>query len=83
MPLYLYACSECGHYFEELTSAAAGAKRLNEPCPKCCAKVKRSFSAPAIHMRGYSEGDARYNRGMVKTKEKKNGNAPTRKVPTD
>ncbi len=65
MPLYMYVCSK-GHNFEELTSVAAGEKRLKEVCDICGAKLHRSFSVPAVHMRGYSEGDARYNRGMKK-----------------
>jgi putative FmdB family regulatory protein len=65
MPLYLYTCSK-GHSFEELTSVAVGEKRLDKPCSVCGAKLRRNFSAPAVHMRGYLEGDARYNRGMKK-----------------
>ena len=65
MPLYMYTCSE-GHSFEELTSVATGEKRLKEPCPICGARLMRPFGAPAIHMRGYSEKDARYHRGMKK-----------------
>lgn len=66
MPVYTYVCSECGHCIEEISSIAAGDKRLKEPCPECGAELKRPFgeNVPAIHMRGYSPCHPRFYRGM-------------------
>lgn len=66
MPLYVYVCSVCRDYFERNSSLEFSEMLVKLPCCKCGGKVRRSFTAPAVHMRGYSKGDARYNRGMKK-----------------
>lgn len=66
MPLYVYRCSNCKFSFEAL-SATADKAPATKKCPECgYVGFARVFSAPAVHMRGYSKDDARYHRGMKK-----------------
>ena len=45
MPIYEYACKDCGHEFEELV------RGLEQPtCPSCGTKrIERQLSVPAAH----------------------------------
>lgn len=46
MPLYPYACDECGHRFEALVGSTAVATAV--ACPECGAReVTRGFGLPA------------------------------------
>ena len=46
MPLYQFACSDCGHPFEALVARAS--VDAKEPCPSCgSATVERTFALPA------------------------------------
>ncbi len=43
MPTYAFACTKCGHEFEELVGIGKTA-----PCPKCSSKdVEKQITAPA------------------------------------
>ena len=47
MPIYEYACDECGENFEVLVSSA----KVKSACPKCGAKkISRRFSTFAAHV---------------------------------
>src|SRR5438093_7726084 len=49
MPLYEYACDECGHRFERI-------QKYSDPpidvCPKCGGAVKKQVSSPAFQFKG-------------------------------
>ena len=49
MPLYEYKCDKCGHRFEKIESHSAS---TTKKCPKCGARAKRMFAAPAIQFKG-------------------------------
>lgn len=49
MPLYSYACTECGHEWEELLTIEHMDDPLQYPCPKCkCDEIIRVVGAPLI-----------------------------------
>jgi len=49
MPVYEYACAECGHHFEQY-------RKVTEPpprrCPKCRGRVKKVFRPVGIIFKG-------------------------------
>ena len=47
MPLYEYACPDCGTTFERLRKQAERDEPL--PCPGCGAESRAVFSAAAVH----------------------------------
>ena len=49
MPTYQYACTECGHGFEQFQSFSDDA--LTE-CEVCGGQVSKVLFAPAIHFKG-------------------------------
>ena len=49
MPLYAYACVDCGHEWEEVLSVADMDDPLERPCPECCSEhIIRCVGAPLI-----------------------------------
>jgi putative FmdB family regulatory protein len=64
MPIYEYACKDCGHEFEELV------RGLEQPtCPSCgTGRIERQMSVPAAHTAssGQSACPARETCGMSK-----------------
>ena len=49
MPLYAYACTECGHEWEEVLSVKDMDEPLGRPCPKCSTEnIIRVMGAPLI-----------------------------------
>ena len=63
MPYYEYECAEC-EYTMELHYKSNAPARVE--CPKCGAMARRVFSPPTVIQNGYSESDARFNRGRSK-----------------
>ncbi len=49
MPTYQYACTECGHAFEEFQSFSDDA--LTE-CPECGGKLRKLFNAVGVVFKG-------------------------------
>ncbi len=49
MPTYQYACTECGHAFDQFQSFSDDA--LTE-CPSCGGKLRKVFSAAGIVFKG-------------------------------
>lgn len=49
MPTYQYACTECGHDFEQVQSFSDAA--LTE-CPQCGGKLRKIFSAAGVVFKG-------------------------------
>lgn len=51
MPIYEYACKNCGHEFEELVRGGE-----TPSCPSCGqGRLEKRMSAPAAHSAGPSE----------------------------
>lgn len=48
MPIYEFACSACGHRFDELCSGPVEEKE----CPRCGARAKRRLAAFAFQSGG-------------------------------
>lgn len=50
MPIYEFACQDCGHQFEKIQSFSDSS---TPACPNCQGlHVQRRMSAPAIHFKG-------------------------------
>ena len=49
MPIYEYACSECGHQFEKIQGFSG---HHTVKCELCGAKAKRIVSQCAFHLKG-------------------------------
>jgi putative FmdB family regulatory protein len=49
MPLYEYVCQSCGKKTEVLQRVGEKPLKL---CPHCGGKLKKAFSAPAVHFKG-------------------------------
>lgn len=50
MPIYEFACQDCGHEFEKIQSFSDSS---TPTCPNCQGRhVQRRLSAPAIHFKG-------------------------------
>ena len=50
MPIYEFACQDCGHEFETIQSFSDS---TTPACPNCQGRhVQRCLSAPAIHFKG-------------------------------
>jgi putative FmdB family regulatory protein len=50
MPIYEFACQDCGHQFEKIQSFSDSS---TPACPNCLGlHVQRRMSAPAIHFKG-------------------------------
>ena len=49
MPTYQYACTECGHRFEQFQSFSDDA--LTE-CPECAGRLRKLFNAVGVVFKG-------------------------------
>ena len=49
MPTYQYACTECGHAFDQVQSFSDAS--LTE-CPECGGKLRKVFSAAGVVFKG-------------------------------
>ncbi len=49
MPLYEYACQQCGHRFEKIKKFSDEPEKV---CPKCGGPVEQLLSAPAVQFKG-------------------------------
>jgi putative FmdB family regulatory protein len=49
MPTYQYACTACGHAFEQYQSFSEDALTV---CPACGGKLRKVFSAAAVTFNG-------------------------------
>jgi putative FmdB family regulatory protein len=76
VPTYQYACTECGHAFEQVQSFSDDA--LTE-CPRCRGKLRKVFNAVGVVFKGS---------GFYRTDSRSAGNsakadsAPTTKTET-
>jgi putative FmdB family regulatory protein len=60
VPTYQYACTECGHFFEQFQSFTDDA--LSE-CPSCAGKLRKIFNAVGVVFKGsgFYRNDSRSN----------------------
>ncbi|MGZ4501565.1 MAG: FmdB family zinc ribbon protein [Nocardioidaceae bacterium] len=49
MPTYQYACTECGHAFEQFQSFSDDALTV---CPECAGKLRKVFNAVGVVFKG-------------------------------
>lgn len=49
MPTYQYACTECGHSFEQFQSFSEDALAV---CPECDGKLRKLFNAVGVVLKG-------------------------------
>ena len=49
MPTYQYACTECGHAFEQVQSFSADSLTV---CPECDGRLRKVFSAAGVVFKG-------------------------------
>ena len=49
MPTYQYACTECGHSFEQFQSFSEDALTV---CPECDGKLRKLFNAVGVVFKG-------------------------------
>ena len=69
MPTYQYACTECGHAFEQFQSFTDDA--LTE-CPECRGRLRKLFNAVGVVFKGsgFYRTDSRATNGSAGTGEK-------------
>src|SRR6266496_6349456 len=70
MPIYEYLCQSCGKKTEVIQRLKERPLRI---CPHCGGKLKKAFSAPAVHFRGSGFYTTDYARG---TNAGKSGTSP-------
>lgn len=49
MPTYQYACTECGHAFEQVQSFSEDSLTV---CPECDGRLRKVFSAAGVVFKG-------------------------------
>ena len=49
MPTYQYACTECGHLFEQVQSFSDDALTV---CPECAVELRKVFNAVGVVFKG-------------------------------
>ena len=73
MPLYEYACIQCGHHFEER-------RKVTDPpasrCPECRGRVRRVYQPVGIIFKGSGFHVTDYGRTGEKTGKKDKAETP-------
>jgi putative FmdB family regulatory protein len=86
MPIYEYDCDSCGKRTEAIQRVG---ERPLKICPRCGGKLKKAFSAPAVHFKGsgWYVTDYAGARGEQKNKEaradSKEGSSDSKDSPAD
>ena len=64
MPTYQYACTECGHAFEQFQSFSDDALTV---CPECEGRLRKVFSTVGVVFKGsgFYRNDSRADAGKV------------------
>ena len=70
MPTYQYACTECGHAFDQFQSFSDDA--LTE-CPECQGRLRKVFNAVGVVFKGsgFYRNDSRDKKASAVTSESK------------
>ena len=74
MPTYQYACTECGHFFEQFQSFTDDALTV---CPVCSGKLRKVFNAVGVVFKGsgFYRTDSRSNANGSESSEKSGGSS--------
>ena len=69
MPTYQYACTDCGHAFEQFQSFSDDALTV---CPECSGKLRKLFNAVGVVFKGsgFYRTDSRAGTGAGEKSEK-------------
>ena len=78
MPTYQYACTECGHAFEQFQSFSEDALTV---CPECNGKLRKLFNAVGVVFKGsgFYRTDSR-EKPAASTSESSGGTGDTKKA---
>ncbi len=81
MPTYQYACTECGHDFEQFQSFSEDS--LTE-CPECAGKLRKLFNAVGVVFKGsgfYRNDSRSADTSGTEAKPEKNADAKPESKP--
>ena len=83
MPTYQYACTECGHAFEQVQSFSDDALTV---CPVCSGRLRKVFNAVGVVFKGsgFYRTDSRSGSSSTlapSTSEKSSGDSSSRRAP--
>jgi putative FmdB family regulatory protein len=69
VPTYQYACTQCGHAFEQFQSFSDDALTV---CPECSGRLRKVFSAAGVVFKGsgFYRTDSRASSGSSKSGSK-------------
>jgi len=72
MPTYQYACTDCGHAFEQFQSFSDDALTV---CPECSGKLRKLFNAVGVVFKGsgFYRTDSRDKNGAGEKPSEKSG----------
>ena len=84
MPTYQYACTECGHAFEQVQSFSDDALTV---CPVCSGRLRKVFNAVGVVFKGsgFYRTDSRSGTSSTlapSTSEKSSGDSSSSGTPT-
>jgi putative FmdB family regulatory protein len=76
MPTYQYACTECGHAFDQVQSFSDDALTV---CPECSGKLRKLFNAVGVVFKGsgFYRNDSRDKNGAGEKSTEKAGEPST------
>src|SRR3954466_9013476 len=74
LPTYQYACTECGHAFEQFQSFSDDALTV---CPECQGRLRKVFNAVGVVFKGsgFYRNDSREKKSSAVTSESKSDSA--------
>jgi putative FmdB family regulatory protein len=81
MPTYQYACTDCGHAFEQFQSFSDDALTV---CPECSGKLRKLFNAVGVVFKGsgFYRTDSRGKNGASEKPSEKSGEKSSEKSTT-
>lgn len=80
MPTYQYACTDCGHAFEQFQSFSDDALTV---CPECSGKLRKLFNAVGVVFKGsgFYRNDSRGKSSSTETPSEKSTEKSGEKTP--
>lgn len=80
MPTYQYACTDCGHAFEQFQSFSDDALTV---CPECSGKLRKLFNAVGVVFKGsgFYRNDSRGKSSSTETPTEKSTEKSGEKTP--